>query len=206
MLRTLKPDEWKRWTVTRPWTSIAELQPDASLGKKVKQALRPLLWGCRHLGDGSRYTNLLFSLVVCAPDMDHVARLVNCRLHFKGRAPNREVFVEVRAPGASESHQDETSPLNWRQSSSAPKVPEVGVTGKNDIWNQSVRFSFIFCLSTLLILFRCKGLSFCFPLSHTHIDRIFCQLMLIQVLFGYETCNVQVVFYVAGSYLTPEKR
>lgn len=46
-----------------------------------------------------------------------------------------------------------------------------------------------------------------FPaLSHTHIDRIFCQLMLIQVLFGYETCNVQVVFYVAGSYLTPEKR
>lgn len=124
----------------------------------------------------------------------------------RARAPNREVFVEVRAPGASESHQDETSPLNWRQSSSAPKVPEVGVTGKNDIWNQSVRFSFIFCLSALLILFRCKGLSFCFSLSHTHIDRIFCQLMLIQVLFGHETCNVQVVFYVAGNYLTPEKR
>lgn len=200
--------------VTRPWTSPAKLQPDASLGKKVKQALRLLLWGCRHLGPGTRYTNLLFSLVMCAPDMDHVARLMNCRLHFKAQAPNREAFVKTWVLGAPESHWGAMSSLNWRHRSVQERCLKWALLVWHTLGAPESRWD---AMSSLRVPRPRSSFAPCSCYSDakvwvfvscflTNMNRIFCQPTWLQVLFGCKTCNVEVVFYTAGRYTTPEKR
>lgn len=129
------------------------------------------LGGCRNLVDGSCYTNLLFLLVVCASDIDHVAWLVNCRLHFKGLSSKQRGVCWGWSLQSLRVTSSRNVFFKLGTTVKAPEVTEVGIPRKKQTHKKNISVNHVFYHITLFILLRQNSLSFCFLLSLTHTVR-----------------------------------